>query len=168
MGSYITDLPFLPMPGPSRRRYRLGPDRQNSKIRIMPLIQSIVAKQGEQDMEVPDKLQPLISQSVDKLCSLLYGLGNLGPESSSHFDFYAVWPTGLAYILDHGYIPTDKALSNAIVADCVPCVEMILKCDKFSMGQRALEYAGEACDEKLDIRNSLLKPSLAVDGAYRF
>ncbi|KAL3470051.1 hypothetical protein BJX99DRAFT_240167 [Aspergillus californicus] len=154
-GSYITspaldsDMEDLPFP----TRHSQGMD---TRARI-PLLQLIVKKHGAQDIEVPDELQPLISQSVEELYSLLHDLGSFGPEASSYFDFYAEWPAGLAIILDHGYTPTDDALDYAIQKDCVPCVKMMLECDKFSLEKGTFHWVGGRCDEKPEIRKLIIK-----------
>ncbi|KAL2860023.1 hypothetical protein BJX68DRAFT_260995 [Aspergillus pseudodeflectus] len=154
-GSHITDLALL-------GGYRLLPSWYSDiPLRIstqsIALLQSVVARHGMYDMEMPEELHPLILQSADGLHSLLNSSGPLSPETSSYFDCYAQWPEGLAILLDHGYTPTAQALGRALETGCVPCVKMMLDCDRFSLGKEALRYAGENHRGTPEIRRLLIE-----------
>ncbi|KAL3440404.1 hypothetical protein BJX65DRAFT_33028 [Aspergillus insuetus] len=131
-GSFITGLPRSSSPADMTP---IG------ILRAIPFTQSIVAQYGWQDMEMPTELHALISQSADELRSLLQALGPRGWTASVFFDFYAIWPEGLATLLEHGYAPTEMALYYAIITDCVSCVKLILGCEIFALDTRTLHGA---------------------------
>jgi hypothetical protein len=108
-------------------------------------------------MEMPDELHPLILKSADGLHSVLDSSGSLSPEASSYFHYYSQWPEGLSILLDHGYTPTAQALGRAVETSCVPCVKMMLDCDRFSLGKETLFYAGENHGGTLEIRRLLIE-----------
>ncbi|KAF7184792.1 hypothetical protein CNMCM7691_006400 [Aspergillus felis] len=109
------------------------------------------------NIEMPSELHPLISQSVNDLHSLLHTLGPQDLQVLLLFDFYAVWPEGLAVLLGHGYRPTAEALCYAIEADCVPGVKLILACDTFLLDTRVLEIAGQLWNRNPDIQKLIVE-----------
>ncbi|KAL3455574.1 hypothetical protein BJX64DRAFT_294919 [Aspergillus heterothallicus] len=111
--------------------------------RATRLLQSVIAKHGMYDVEIPNELIPLLSESVNGLRSLLQSIGNKQSDYSLYFDYYAEWPTGLAILLDHGFVPTLATLYRAIETTCTPCVQLILDCERFEMGNGALIFASE-------------------------
>ncbi|KAL2835358.1 hypothetical protein BJY01DRAFT_252734 [Aspergillus pseudoustus] len=102
------------------------------------LLWAIVSNAGIHDLEIRTELFPLATQSVDDLRIYLDTWSSI---SSTLWNLYAGWPTGLAILLERGYSPTINTLEGACNMHCFSSIDMILRCERFDVALSALDIA---------------------------
>lgn len=113
------------------------PMKKGSKV-ITP--QRAIGKNAakmNQDIDLPEELQPLVYKSRELLTAQL----RRGIDFHRWIKSYTRWGDGLALILQSGYAPTKEALQAACEVNCEESVKILVNDHKCFIGNEALKIA---------------------------